>query len=172
MGTIKTDEEIRRMVSDYYDSLEDGESLRTNACDCASTPPKYVLDVLKDIDPDIIAHFYGCGSPLPPALEGCTVLDLGCGTGRDVYVAAKLVGPNGHVIGVDMTPSQLEFARSHEAAQIAALGLDESNVEFIESYIEDGNQKISEGTYGKSITDACLGWEKSEKLVLELADLL
>ena len=42
----------------------------------------------------------------------------------------------------------------------------------IESYIEDGNQKISEGTYGKSITDACLGWEKSEKLVLELADLL
>ena len=40
------------------------------------------------------------------------------------------------------------------------------------SYIEDGNQKISEGTYGKSITDACLGWEKSEKLVLELADLL
>ena len=105
MGTIKTDEEIRRMVSDYYDSLEDGESLRTNACDCASTPPKYVLDVLKDIDPDIIAHFYGCGSPLPPALEGCTVLDLGCGTGRDVYVAAKLVGPNGHVIGVDMTPS-------------------------------------------------------------------
>ena len=42
----------------------------------------------------------------------------------------------------------------------------------VESYIEDGNQKISEGTYGKSITDACLGWEKSEKLVLELADLL
>ena len=42
----------------------------------------------------------------------------------------------------------------------------------IESYIEDGNQKISEGTYGKSITDACLGWEKSEKLMLELADLL
>ena len=42
----------------------------------------------------------------------------------------------------------------------------------IESYIEDGNRKISEGTYGKSITDACLGWEKSEKLVLELADLL
>ena len=43
---------------------------------------------------------------------------------------------------------------------------------FPKSYIEDGNQKISEGTYGKSITDACLGWEKSEKLVLELADLL
>ena len=42
----------------------------------------------------------------------------------------------------------------------------------IESYIEDGNQKITECTYGKSITDACLGWEKTEKLVLELAELL
>ena len=42
----------------------------------------------------------------------------------------------------------------------------------IESYIEDGNQKINEGVYGKSITDACLGWEKSERLVLELAEAL
>jgi len=42
----------------------------------------------------------------------------------------------------------------------------------IESYIEDGNQKISEGTYGKSITDPCLGWEKSERLIYDMAELL
>ena len=42
----------------------------------------------------------------------------------------------------------------------------------IESYIEDGCQSISEGTYGKSITDPCLGWEKTERLLLDLADLL
>ena len=42
----------------------------------------------------------------------------------------------------------------------------------VESYIEDGNQKIGEGVYGKSITDACLGWEKSEKMILEIAELL
>ncbi len=41
----------------------------------------------------------------------------------------------------------------------------------IESYIEDGCQKIGEGIYGKSITDPCLGWEKTEKLILDLADL-
>ena len=41
----------------------------------------------------------------------------------------------------------------------------------IESYIEDGNQKISDGVYGKSITDPCLGWEKTERLILELAEL-
>ena len=42
----------------------------------------------------------------------------------------------------------------------------------IESYIEDGSQKIEEGTYGKSITDPCLGWEKSEKLIYGIADQL
>ena len=42
----------------------------------------------------------------------------------------------------------------------------------IESYIEDGNQKIGDGIYGKSITDPCLGWEKSERLVLDMAELL
>lgn len=42
----------------------------------------------------------------------------------------------------------------------------------IESYIEDGCQKIGEGIYGKSITDPCLGWEKTERLVLDLADQL
>ena len=41
----------------------------------------------------------------------------------------------------------------------------------IESYIEDGAQKVGEHCYGKSITDPCLGWEKTEKLIYELADL-
>ena len=42
----------------------------------------------------------------------------------------------------------------------------------IESYLEDGNQPVDGGVYGKSITDACLGWEKSERLIYEIADLL
>lgn len=42
----------------------------------------------------------------------------------------------------------------------------------IESYLEDGCQKIGEGVYGKSITDPCLGWEKTERLILDLAELL
>lgn len=41
----------------------------------------------------------------------------------------------------------------------------------IESYIEDGSQSIEEGTYGKSITDPCLGWEKTERLIYELAEM-
>ena len=42
----------------------------------------------------------------------------------------------------------------------------------IESYLEDGSQKITECTYGKSITDACLGWEKTRQLIFDLAELL
>ena len=42
----------------------------------------------------------------------------------------------------------------------------------VESYIEDGNQPIGGGVYGKSITDACLGWEKTEKMIYEIAEIL
>ena len=42
----------------------------------------------------------------------------------------------------------------------------------IESYIEDGAQNVGECVYGKSITDPCLGWEKSEKLIYDLAELV
>ena len=42
----------------------------------------------------------------------------------------------------------------------------------IESYLEDGAQKIGDGVFGKSITDPCLGWEKTERLILDIAELV
>lgn len=132
-------QDIREIVREYYgQTLTGSDDLKTDACCCTThTPPKYVLDVMDEIDDEIMAHFYGCGSPIPPALEGATVLDLGCGTGRDVYICSKLVGPTGRVIGVDMTEQQLAFARSHEAAQMERFGFERSNVEFHCGFIED-----------------------------------
>lgn len=132
-------QDIRELVREYYgETLQGSDDLKTDACCCTTAvPPKYVLDVMDLIEDDIMAHFYGCGSPIPPALEGATVLDLGCGTGRDVYVCSKLVGPTGHVIGVDMTEQQLAFARRYEAKQMERFGFDRSNVEFHQGYIED-----------------------------------
>jgi SAM-dependent methyltransferase len=74
----------------------------------------------------------GCGAPLGfLALQpGETVLDLGSGPGLDVFLAARLVGPAGHVIGVDMTPAMLERAR----ASAAKIGLPQ--VEFREGRLE------------------------------------
>ena len=59
----------------------------------------------------------------------------------------------------------LHSTRHNEKVRSLVKGL------MIESYIEDGCQKASEGVYGKSITDPCLGWEKTEKLIYELAEL-
>ena len=126
-------------LQEYYGRILSGtKDLKTNACFCSEeSMPRAVRQILKEIDPEIIERFYGCGSPIPPALENCTVLDLGCGTGRDVYVASKLVGENGYVIGVDMTDEQLETARRHIESQTTRFGYRQANVDFRQGYIEN-----------------------------------
>src|SRR5208337_671368 len=101
-------------VKDYYGKLlQSTLDLKTNACKCDQSLYENYRKILDEIDREILDKFYGCGSPIPPALERATVLDLGCGTGRDVYIVSRLVGPDGFVIGVDMTDAQLDVARRH-----------------------------------------------------------
>ena len=130
---------IHDEVREYYGrTLSNNDDLHTDAPHCeAVPPPRYVTEVMPLIADEIIARFYGCGSPIPPALEGCTVLDLGSGSGRDVYVLSKLVGETGHVIGVDMTPEQIEVAERYQQEQAERFGYAKSNVEFRLGYIED-----------------------------------
>jgi SAM-dependent methyltransferase len=66
-----------------------------------------------------------------------TVLDLGCGTGRDVYIASKLVGEAGRSIGVDMTTEQIEVAKKYQDEQRERFGFKSSNVTLLQGYIED-----------------------------------
>ena len=126
-------------VKEYYGKVLSGtQDLKTKACCCSSASlPKEVREALDLIDDEIVSRYYGCGSPIPPLLEGMTVLDLGCGSGRDVYVVSKLVGENGRVIGIDMTREQLDIAARHEEAQRKRFGYAESNVAFKLGYIED-----------------------------------
>ncbi|MGN0950195.1 MAG: methyltransferase domain-containing protein [Mitsuokella sp.] len=130
--------EIVENVKKYYGKVLDGtKDLKTKACCCGSALPKQVKEALALVDDEIVTHYYGCGSPIPDLLDGMTVLDLGCGTGRDVYVASKLVGENGHVIGVDMTQEQLDIALRHKEDQYKRFGYQKSNVVFKKGYIED-----------------------------------
>ena len=72
-------------LREYYGQiLQQSSDLQTNACctDGASIAAD-VKEAMKRIHPAILARFYGCGSPIPAVLEGCTVLGRGCGTGRD-----------------------------------------------------------------------------------------
>ncbi len=128
----------REQIKEYYSKMtvDNGGKMVTHTCSCsADSIPPYIKDIVSELPTEITSRYYGCGSPLPLALEGCTVVDLGCGTGQDVYVASKLVGPTGKVIGVDMNPDQLSIAKSHQSDIAKKWGF--SNVEFIEGYIED-----------------------------------
>ena len=139
METNTKDSKILEQVREYYGkTLHGSDDLKTNATCCNDAiPPHYVLDAFKLIAPEVMDRFYGCGSPIPPALNGCTVLDLGCGTGRDVYALSKLVGEDGKVIGVDMTKEQLDFAREYQQHQAQVFGYEKSNVDFRCGFIED-----------------------------------
>jgi len=124
-------------VKDYYGKqLHSTNDLQSGSC-CTERPSSEVRAILPLIADEIKNRFYGCGSPLPPLLRGMTVLDLGCGTGRDVYIASKLVGESGHVIGVDMTDEQIGIAIKYQEEQRESFGYDRSNVTFKQGYIED-----------------------------------
>lgn len=125
-------------VKEYYGKiLEKSSDLKTNACCLTDSMPKNLREIIKDIHPEVIEKFYGCGSPIPINLEGKTVLDLGSGSGRDSYLLSKLVGPSGKVIGIDMTSEQIEVAKKHIDFHTQRFGYSKPNVEFIQGYIED-----------------------------------
>jgi len=129
---------VHDAVRRYYgEVLKRSEDLATNACCATGAPPAWIADRLAEVHPEVSARFYGCGFPIPDALDGRTVLDLGCGTGRDVYVISQLVGERGFVHGVDMTASQLAVARDTQDWHRERFGYAASNVAFHEGYIED-----------------------------------
>ena len=98
-------------------------------------PVDYDAEYLRIIPQEVIERDYGCGDPSRYLREGETVLDLGSGTGKVCFIAAQVVGPNGKVIGVDMTDEMLEVARRN--APIVAERLGYSNTEFRKGRIQD-----------------------------------
>ncbi len=126
---------MHEIVQDYYGhQLQHTDDLKTNACCDTSQIPAWLKPLLSRIHPEVLSRYYGCGLVCPPLLEGCRVLDLGCGSGRDVYLLSQLVGPTGEVVGVDMTNEQLTIARKHQELHSNTFGY--SNVSFLQGYIE------------------------------------
>ncbi len=128
--------EISETVQHYYGQvLQSSQDLKTSACCSIESMPVHLKPLLANLHPEVLARFYGCGSPLPPVLQGKTVLDLGCGSGRDCYLLSQLVGADGRVLGVDMTTEQLEVAFRHQEWHARLFGF--ANVDFLQGHIED-----------------------------------
>lgn len=126
------------IVKEYYGKvLRSSDDLRTKACCTPDNMPDRLKALLSNVHDEVLAKYYGCGLVVPDRLQGCRVLDLGCGSGRDVFVLSQLVGSAGEVVGVDMTPEQLETARSHITWHKEKFGYDRPNVRFLQGFIED-----------------------------------
>ena len=122
---------VRESVKDFYSEAVK-EPKKELCC-----PTKYNTSDISHIPSDIIDISYGCGSPVSLAgvNPGETVVDLGSGGGIDCFIAAKLVGPRGRVVGIDMTEEMLNKART--SAEKVAQKLGYSVVEFEKGFLED-----------------------------------
>lgn len=98
-------------------------------------PIDYDPRYLRVIPEEVLDRDYGCGDPSRYVRAGETVLDLGSGTGKICFIAAQVVGAEGKVIGIDMTPEMLDVAR--RSAPVVAERLGFANVEFRRGRIQD-----------------------------------
>ena len=157
---------MHEIVKDYYGKqLRTSDDLKTSACCDASQTPDWLKPLLARIHPEVMSRYYGCGLVCPPLLEGCRVLDLGCGSGRDVYALAQLVGARGQVVGVDMTEEQLAVAESYRAYHAEAFGFD--NVIFKQGYIEKLDELgLESGSFDVIVSNCVINLSPDKDAVL------
>jgi arsenite methyltransferase len=136
--------EIRERIIGSYSEIATGGRRPCGCCDAAGPAGEAGTRVEpRQID-------LGCGTPLEFAdlAPGQTVLDLGSGSGREVFLAARAVGDAGRALGLDMTPAMIELAR----ANAAAIGC--RNAEFIPGDI--GDMPIGTGTVDRVISNCVI----------------
>ena len=125
------------VVKDYYGKvLKSSKDLKTSACCDGGGVPPHLEALLANVHEEVKSKYYGCGIVVPAALQGCRVLDLGSGSGRDVYLLSQLVGAAGEVVGVDMTDEQLATANTHVDWHMRQFVYDRPNVSFLKGYLE------------------------------------
>ena len=131
-------------------------------------PVDYDPQYLKVIPQEVIERDYGCGDPSQYVRAGETVLDLGSGTGKICFIASQVVGPQGKVIGVDMTDEMLEVARRNAPTVAERIG--HANVEFRKGRIQDLGldlERLDAALRERPITDAA-SFLRADELAAEL----
>ncbi|HEY1549197.1 MAG TPA: arsenite methyltransferase, partial [Kofleriaceae bacterium] len=163
----ETSDQTRAIVRDHYSKVSRGETGCAPGC-CAAMPADqsrmlgYTASDLGAV-PDGADMGLGCGNPnaIASLRLGETVLDLGAGGGFDCFLAARAVGPSGHVIGVDMTPDMVTLARSN-ARKIAA-----TNVEFRLGEIE--HLPVADGSIDVVVSNCVINLSPEKQAVFDEA---
>ena len=163
-----------RHVQDHYSEVATEALAFVQSCEsCDSAPISaytkseaevlYGKDILADIPLGALAASRGCGDPVARALlkQGEAVLDLGSGGGIDAIIAARLVGAEGHVYGLDMTPDMVELAQQN-AAQAQC-----RNVGFLQGDIED--IPLPDESVDVVISNCVINFCENKKRVMEEA---
>jgi arsenite methyltransferase len=152
-------EKIRDDVRRYYADIAQQPSSCCDSADCGCGP-NASNPSLASLPDDVAGFSLGCGDPISTAdlQVGEVVLDLGSGGGLDCFKAAELVGPEGRVIGIDMTDEMLE--RAAEAA--ARLGFE--NVEFRRGLIEE--LPVEDGSVDVIISNCVINLSPDKPVVM------
>ncbi|XP_040294229.1 arsenite methyltransferase-like [Bufo bufo] len=165
-GSNQTHEDVKHYYGKHLSNTKD---IKTSACAAPAKPlPKHIKDALSEIHEDITSRYYGCGLTVPQCLENCRILDLGSGSGRDCYILSKLVGPKGHVTGVDMTDEQLELSRKYIDYHTQKFGFQQPNVNFTKGYIENLKEAdLLDETFDVVVSNCVINLCADKKTVLK-----
>jgi len=163
------DEGTKDAVKEYYSKhLKTTDDLLTNACCTGAAPPDHIKKAIKAIHQEVVSKYYGCGLCLPDGIKGLSILDLGCGAGRDVYIAAQLVGEKGRAVGVDMTTEQLDVALAHKQYHADKFGY--SNVDFKLGYIERLDElDLADASFDVIVSNCVINLSPDKEAVLKQA---
>ncbi|MBV1876557.1 MAG: methyltransferase domain-containing protein [Pseudomonadales bacterium] len=163
---------MRESVKEYYGQvLKSSDDLKTDACSTDEVMPRYIKNALSRVADEVMAKYYGCGLVAPEVLAGLNILDLGSGSGRDCYVLAQLVGPNGRVVGVDMTDEQLQVANDYKDFHANSFGF--ANVEFIKGDIEHLDQLgLADSSFDLIVSNCVINLVEDKASVLAQAHRL
>lgn len=134
-----SDATIHDQVKEYYgQKVKKTDDLKLQACTVSfgSGLTKEVKEALASVHEEVSKKYYGCGLVIPECLEGRSILDLGSGSGLDCFAMSKLVGPDGYVVGIDMTDEQLNVANEYINYHTTLYGYKKPNVKFVKGYIE------------------------------------
>jgi len=161
----------KQEVQEYYGkTLSKTEDLKTNACCTTSSYPKEIKDLIKDVHPEVVEKFYGCGLTIPKLMDGLDVMDLGSGSGRDSYLISRMVGEKGSVLGIDMTEEQLAVANKHIGYHQEKYGYAKANVEFKEGDIQDlGALELAESSKDLIVSNCVINLVDDKLAVLKEA---